>query len=290
MKFTFFILPFLFLFISCNSAQKRAPYDTENIIFQPKDKEILDEIFDILETEKNSSIPVLMIKAGTFFKETPYVASTLEINPEEEKLVVNLREMDCTTFAENCLAIARTMKKGAPTFEKFAYELQNIRYRDGKINGYPSRLHYFSDWIFNNDQKKLVKRVSKEIADIPYPLNVNFMSTHPGSYIQLKDSTLIPVIAKQEKEISSRTMFYIPKDKISEFEDKLMDGDIAGITTNINGMDIMHVVILVRKGGHICPMHASSSAGKVILSDETLEEYLLNSKRATGIMVARPLE
>ncbi len=289
MKFTSFILPFLFLVISCNSAQNKNSDNSDNIIFQQKDKEILDELFEILLTERNSSIPILMIKAGTFFKETPYVASTLEINPDEEKLVVNLREMDCTTFAESCLAIARTIKKGEPTFEKFASELKNIRYRDGKIDGYTSRLHYFSDWIYNNDQKKLVKRVSKEIADIPYPLNINFMSTHPGSYIQLKDSTLIPFIAKQEKEISSRTMYYIPEDRISEFEDKLMDGDIAGITTDINGLDILHVVILVWQNGHVHLLHASSSAEKVMFSDETIGEYLIRNKRATGIMVARPV-
>lgn len=288
MKIIFSIFLILAI-VSCNSAQKKESAIPNNIIFQQKDKEILDELFTILAPEKNSSIPVLMLKVGTFFKETPYVASTLEINPEKEKLVINLREMDCTTFAENCLAISRTIKSNKPTFEKFTAELQEIRYRNGKIDGYPSRLHYFSDWIYNNAQKKLVKRVSKEIADIPYPLHVNFMSTHPGSYIQLKDSTLIPIIAKQELEISSRTMYYIPKDRISEFEDKLMDGDIAGITTNINGMDIMHVVLLVRQGEHIHLLHASSSAGKVILSDETLEEYLNSSKRATGIMVARPL-
>lgn len=290
MKYSYLILPFLLFFISCNTAQNKNTKAVDNIIYQQKDKEILDELFEILASERNSSIPVLIIKAGTFLKETPYVASTLEINPEEEKLVVNLREMDCTTFAENCLAIARTIKKGEPTFEKFTSELKEIRYRDGKIDGYPSRLHYFSDWIYNNVQKKIVASISINIADIPYPLNVNFMSTHPGSYIQLKDSALIPVIAKQEKEISSRTMYYIPKERITEFEDKLMDGDIAGITTNIGGMDIMHVVILTRKDGRIYPLHASSAAEKVILSEETLEDYLLKSKRATGIMVARPLE
>ncbi len=290
MKFTYFILAFLLLFISCNSAQKSETKNTQDIIFQQKDKEILNELFEILSSEKNSSLPVLMLKVGTFFKETPYVASTLEVSPEEEKLVVNLREMDCTTFAEYCLAIARTIKKGEPGFEKFASELQNIRYRDGEIDGYTSRLHYFSDWIYNNAQKKLVARVSKEIADIPYPLQVNFMSTHPQSYIQLKDSALISVIAKQEKEISSRKMFYIPENRIAEFEDKLMDGDIAGITTDIDGLDIMHVVILVWQGGHVHLLHGSSAAGKVILSDETLEEYLTRNKRATGIMVARPVE
>jgi len=288
MKIVFLFLAFLVLF-SCNSAQNKNSGKTQNIIYDQKEREILDVLFEILSQEKNSSIPVLMIKVGTFFKETPYVASTLEMSPDEEKLVVNLREMDCTTFAENCLAIARTIKSGKPDFEKFSSELQKIRYRNGKIDGYLSRLHYFSDWIYDNSKKKLVKDVSEEIAHTPYPLKINFMSTHPGSYVQLKDSTLIPEIAQKEKEISSLKMYYIPEDKIAEVENLLMDGDIVGITTNIDGLDILHVVLLNRVDGHIHLLHASSASGKVVLSEETLEDYLRNNKRATGIMVARPL-
>lgn len=287
MKYTllFFLLAVLF---SCNPAKKNQETN-QNIVVLQQDKEILKQVLTLLSTEKNSPTSVILIKAATFFKETPYVASTLEINPNDEKLVVNLREMDCTTFAENCLAIAKTIKSGKPTFEQFTAELKNIRYRDGKIDGYPSRLHYFSDWIYNNSQKQLVKNMSEEIAQIPYPLNVNFMSTHPKSYAQLNDTTLIPTVASQEKEICARHMFYIPEDRISEFEDKLMDGDIAGITTSIDGMDIQHVVLLVRKNGRIHMIHASLAAGKVLLSEETLEEYLKENKRATGIMVARPV-
>ncbi len=101
------------------------------------------------------------------------------------------------------------------------------------------------------------------------------MSTHPDSYKQLMDSArFIPIIEKQEKEISGRTMYYIPEDKIASIENLLTDGDIAGITTNIKGMDIQHVVILIHREGRIHILHGSSSAGKVVISDNTLEDYL----------------
>ncbi len=277
----------LCLLFGCSSATKKNSNPVEKISYQPKDKEILEQVLGILKSETYSSIEVLMVKVGTFFLETPYAEHTLELEPEQ--LVVNLREMDCTTFAENCLAIARTLKSKNPGFERFAQELRNIRYRNGVIDGYPSRLHYFSDWIYNNAQKKLVADVSQEIGNTPYPLNVNFMSTHSDSYKQLTDSTgFIPLIAQQEKEISARKMYYIPEDKIATIEKQLTDGDIAGITTNVNGLDIQHVAILIHKGGRIHLLHASSAAGKVVISDETLEDYLKNSKSATGIMVARP--
>jgi len=259
----------------------------KGVVYLQKDKAIFEKILQQFTTEKNTPTADLILKVGTFFKETTYVAHTLEIQPEQ--LVVNLRELDCTTFAESVLAIARTIKSEKPSFEQFAAELQNIRYRNGIIDGYPSRIHYFSDWIFENSNRNFIEDVSKEIAKNPYPLEVNFMSTHPASYIQLKDSSLIPVIAKQEKEISSRRMFNIPEDKLAEFEHLLQDGDIVGITTTIKGMDVSHVGILVRQNGRIHILHASSTAKKVILSEETLEEYLKSSKSATGIMVARPL-
>ncbi len=285
------ILFFVFLiFLSFFPPVSKAQESVENIAFQAKDKEILQNVFETFKDEKNTPVSDLMVKVGAFFKETPYKAATLEINPDGEKLVINLREMDCTTFAENVLAISRTIKSGNPTFEKFATELQNIRYRDGKIDGYASRNHYFSDWIFENDRAKTVRSVSKKIAGTIYPKTLNFMSTHPESYAQLKgDPEIVKLIADKEKEISARETYFIPEEKIGEIESKLKDGDIVGITSRVDGLDISHVGILVRKTGRIHLMNASSVANKVIVSDETLEEYLLNSKSVTGIMVARPL-
>jgi len=281
----------LFLIISaitvCNSNLVKDIKTPEKVVYLQKDKEILEQILQLYSAEKNAATADLLIKVGTFFKETPYVAHTLETEPEQ--LIFNLRELDCTTFAENCLAIARTIKSQNPSFDQFTKELQYMRYHNGMINGYTSRIHYFSDWIFENNKKKLITDISKEIANIPYSLQVNFMSTHPKSYVQLKDSTLIPVIAGQEQEISKRKMYFIPEEKIAAFEMSLQDGDIAGITTSIKGMDISHVVILQRVAGRMHILHASQTANKVILSEETLEDYLKNSKSATGIMVARPL-
>jgi len=258
------------------------------VSFVQKDKEILSTLLNQLKSEPYNTTSDLVVLAGRSFLETPYVAHTLE--GEEEQLVVNLRELDCTTYAENCLAIARTVKSGELSFEHFTDELTNIRYRNGKVNGYTSRLHYFSDWIFENAKKGLIKPVSKEMGNTQYNLEVNFMSTHPDSYEQLKNNPeLIPEMAAREKEISTLTMFYIPKENIADQEHLMQEGDIVGITTSIKGLDITHVGILVKKAGRIHLMHASSAAEKVIISEETLEEYLLNNKRATGIMVIRPL-
>lgn len=274
---------------SCGAKQKQeTEIERQNVVYQPQDSVILKKVLNELAVVKDSPTSVLIKKAGEFFKETPYVAHTLE--SDEEQLILNLRGLDCTTYAENCLALVNTVKSDDPSLERFADELKHIRYRDGKIDGYLSRLHYFSDWIQENEKKGLIKNISKEIANMPYTKTINFMSTHPESYRQLKDSSeLVEKIAVKEKEISEREMYYIPEDQISEMEHLLQEGDIAGITTGIEGLDISHVVILFRKNGKIHPMHASTAAAKVVVDERTLEEYLQNSKSATGVMVARPL-
>lgn len=282
------------ILLSCNSRSGSPDPGPESeakaVLFQSGDKELFDQLMELHAAKKKETTSALMVEVGRFFLGTPYVAHTLETG-DDEQLVVNLREVDCTTFAENCLALSRTIQSENQTFEQFCSELQLIRYRYGKMEGYPSRLHYFCDWIHNNVQKGLVKDMSEELAQTPLLKEISFMSSHPGSYRQLKDSaSLVDLIAAQEKLISARKLFHIPENRIAELEGRLMDGDIAGITTEIDGLAIQHVVILIRQNGRIHLMHASSKAEKAVISDITLEEYLLNSKTASGIMLARPME
>jgi hypothetical protein len=289
MKRLFLICSVLWIFTSCVKSQSPAPVSEADCVVQSTDREIFEKIKKQFANDPNLEAGDLVLKIGRFFLETPYVASTLEIG-DSEKMVINLRELDCTTFAENCLALARTMKLKNPGFEDFISQLHFIRYRDGNRNGYPSRLHYFSDWIYNNDQKKTVKSVAQQVAHTLLPNQVNFMTTHPDSYPALKrNQELIGVLAKQETTMSNRMTWFIPENRIAVVENKLQDGDILGITTNIEGLDISHVVIAVRFNGRIHFIHASSREMKVVISEETLEEYLLKSKMASGIMVARPI-
>lgn len=260
----------------------------QKIEFQPQDKIILDKICKKLQDKKNAATAQLVEMVGKEFMETPYVANTLEKMPEH--LVVNLRELDCTTFGENCLAIARVIKSGDTSFENYTKELQTLRYYNGAINGYPSRIHYFSDWIFENNKRGFVKHVSEEISHVPYPMETNFMSTHPDSYPQLIDNEKdVKVLKAKEEEISARKMYFLPKEDLSKYESQLNDGDIVGLTTSVAGLDITHVGIIVHVNGLVHLMHASLNEMKVIISEQSLEEYLKGRNSVTGIMVARPV-
>jgi len=242
----------------------------------------------LLSFASKSDLPIgnLISEIGKSFLNWPYVGHTLE-KGSDEKMVINLKEFDCTTFVENCLAIARNIKSKQTGFDGFAFELQTIRYRDGIRNQYPSRLHYFSEWLLNNEAKGIIE-LPAETLGLPFQNKVGFMSSHPESYQCLKENPgFIPEMKKLEETISAKKYYYIPKEKIKEIEDKLEEGDIIGITTNLVGLDMVHTGILTRVNGRIHLLHASSAAKKVVISEEPLADYLAKSKIQTGIMIGR---
>ncbi|MFA6598547.1 MAG: N-acetylmuramoyl-L-alanine amidase-like domain-containing protein [Ignavibacteriaceae bacterium] len=67
------------------------------------------------------------------------------------------------------------------------------------------------------------------------------MNTHVDAYRQLKNNPkYASEITKIGKEISLRKYYYILQEKILKVENKIQSGDIIGITTNVEGLDIAH--------------------------------------------------
>ncbi len=235
-------------------------------------------------TEKSAN--ELTIEIGQWFLETPYVEKTLEL-PGDEKLVINLTGLDCTTYLETVVTLARLALKNEFGFAAFEQELERIRYRDGVNNGYPSRLHYFSDWIYQNQQKGILRDITEEIGGKPYPNQPSFMSENPKFYPQLSDPDNLTQIKITESEIKARTYSYIPKEEISSLEKNIRSGDLIAITTSIVNLDIVHVGFAMEKNGRIHLLHASSKNKKVEISELPLSDYLKANKSQSGIMVGR---
>lgn len=226
---------------------------------------------------------------GRFFLETPYVAFTLEA-PGPEQLQVNLRGLDCTTLVENALALSKMQVSKTQNFETYKSLLTSIRYRNGKLDGYPSRLHYASDWLTDNAHKGYLMFVNLGYETSSLRPKVNYMSTHPAAYAALKaDSTLIPAIIAQEDRVNQMSFPYLPKDKVTDKASGIQTGDIIAISTGFAGLDFSHLGIAIRQKGIIYLLHASSTGKKVLISEKPLSEYLAGIKKHTGIVVVRPL-
>jgi hypothetical protein len=256
------------------------------------DEEILEKKINWARSINLSEKPLgeVIGAVGRSFLGTPYVAHSLEL-PGEERLVVNLRAFDCLTFVESTLAISRCIRVNKRSFTDFRSELQQIRYRNGIIEGYPSRLHYFSEWIRENDRKKIVKDVTAELGGTEYRKPLNFMSTHASVYAQLADKNVLRRIQVVEAEISTHSLYMIPRDSVEDVEHRMGSGDIVALVTSREGIDVSHTGLTLESEGQVRYLHAPLSGGAVQLSPGSLSEYVQHSmKSLTGIMVVRPLE
>ena len=238
----------------------------------------------------NAHLPVsqLMIKTAFYFLNRPYFGGTLE-QKGNERLVINLREFDCTTFVENCAALSLLMKSADRSFDHFKLVLQRLRYRHGVIDGYASRLHYSSDWIFENEQRDIWQNISLSLGGFKERKTIDFMSVNSRLYPALKnDSSTKSAIEECEKRLSSRMGYAVlPKDRIASQEKDFRDGDIVFFGTKINGLDFSHVGIVYRKNGILTFIHASSAGKQVMVQPTSLVEYCLNSKNCNDIAVVR---
>lgn len=123
--------------------------------------------------------PEPMLRIGKSYLGTKYVANTLD-QDGEESLVIRTDAVDCLTFVEYTLAQALG--------SSFADNLQKIRYRDGIINGYPSRLHYTSEWIENGIRHGFLTDITAKNSAHTQKISLSYMSTHPKQYKKLADS------------------------------------------------------------------------------------------------------
>jgi hypothetical protein len=232
----------------------------------------------------------IVIEMARSFIGTPYAANPIE-DEGPEHLVVNLKYLDCVTLFENSLVLARCIRKGNLNFVDFKKELKYIRYRNGIIDGYPSRLHYTTDYFYDNERKGVLTDVTKAIGGFPYKKKIDFMSVNADKYAKLKENPgFVAAIRKIEDTMNSRSISYIPKGKVKETAPEIMDGDILGITTSIEGLDCSHTGIAVHSKNGLRLLHAPSPGEKVQISKLTLREYLDSIKKDTGIIVARPKE
>ena len=227
------------------------------------------------------------------FLNVPYVAHTLEINSTEQ-LVVNTRQLDCTTLVETVTALTLCAHQGKRSWNDYLSTLRTLRYRKGKLDGYPSRLHYFSDWIADKTAMSIVKEIQS-----PNPpflavqhINVNYMSTHPDAYQALKaHPEWVSVIRQQEETLSGTTSRYIPKSALKRntkaLRQAVHDGDIIAITCNKKGLDIAHLGFAVWKKDGLHLLNASQIHKKVVQEPMTLYQYLQKHPSHTGIRIIR---
>ena len=259
-------------------------------------QEILDRILNKASAEDWVRLPIgeLMGKIALEFRGTPYKGFTLELSKDLEYCVVNLKGLDCVTFFEDTLGIARMLKKGHSHPDDLLDEVRFTRYRGGRMGSFPSRLHYTTDWFVDNEEKGVVDIVTPDLPGaVPFTQKVGIMTQHPEMYRQLATHPqYVSEMKLIEDTINERTLKYLPMDKLEAAEPLLQTGDIIGVCTTEEGIDIAHTGLVIKDESGVAHfMDASSARSRMQVTLEPQISKCLNwSNKLTGIMVARPLE
>lgn len=229
---------------------------------------------------------------GRQFICTPYVGHTLEVNATE-RLVVNLRGLDCTTFVETVTALVLTRAGGGRRYADYCRSLQRIRYAAGAAPSYPARNHYFLWWVESNMAQGIVEPVLR--AGQRYvrrqTIQLGYMSAHVDAYKMLRANKAWQAeIATHERASAGTTMLYIPKHELGRSRAALgiADGDILAFATKKLGLDTTHLGFAVwGKDGMLHLLNASSLRGRVVEERETLKQYLAKQKSVIGVWAFR---
>ena len=250
-------------------------------------------LIDAFSDRSSSTLPSNQVvqAVATKFLGAAYREGLLD-QGKTENLFVSLTEFDCVLFVETVLAFSRNLISGNPNYENFVQKVEEVRYVNGKLDGYCSRLHYFSEWIRDNQRRNIVRDLTSELGGVNLDKTLNFMSSNWEKYPRLRNSEanyqcILAMERKMAIEMKAEPLSYIPTKKINSIYPLLKAGDIIAVTTNLKGLDATHtgLVYLTTKG--VGFIHASPS-GQVTVSND-LQRYIENVDQAIGIMVARPV-
>lgn len=266
---------------------------------KPEDRARLAEWLGILRADPASrpSAPLgrLVARVGELALGSPYAFRRLDVyikeegEREQEPLSLSLTHFEAVTLIEYCIALARCARQGTGSWEEFGHEVERLRYRGGRRGGYLSRLHYFSEWISDNDARGTVRDVGRELGGEQDTRPLRHMTSHRSSYPALQSDALFEAIVAYEEKLDKTPRWVVPQKKVAEVADRIESGDVVAFASGRRGLDINHAGIAYRdEGGTLRVLQALYSANKVEISGETLPEYVA-SRRATGILVARPL-
>jgi hypothetical protein len=270
------------------------PHDAQvrgDVVYTPRDVEIFNEVMEQAAAERLDTLPIgeIIVRVGRRFVGEPYTPQTLEL-PGTERVVVNLREFDCVTYVESVLALARLIRERRSGFAAYTEELRRLRYREGRLDGYPSRLHYFSEWIADNEGLGLLRDITAELGGARVTEAIDFMSNNAGSYPRLADDPAqVDRIRAIERSISGQPRHRIPQGQVAAVADRIRNGDVIATTSTVRGLDIAHTGFAIWVDGRLHLMHAPLVGRSLEISERPLAQRLQGIPGQDGLMVARPL-
>jgi hypothetical protein len=271
------------------------PADDQPDAFAPVDEETRRTHAELMAQAREQNLherPIgeLVQYFGEQLLGKPYVEHMLD-QADDEELVISLAGFDCVLYIEVALALAQAVRAQEYDLEAFASRVENVRYRGGERTDYCSRLHYFTDWLYDNDRRGNLRLITADLAAArPFEKRIDFMTEHREAYRQLAtDDQMLACIGEVQDELKTRSLTFVPQDRIAEVYDQLEAGDILAFTTTVNGLDAAHTGIVYKyPDGRTGMIHASTTGQ--VRQERDLATYVRGVRIQNGLMAGRPLD
>ena len=264
-------------------------------VFQGEEK--FHAILAKAERENWRALPLgeRTIRAAREMVGTPYVNYTLEVDDRIESPVANFKGMDCWTYYENALALARMLRfKPAPYQPQDLLHMVEIeRYRDGICTGgYLSRMHHLEEVFHDNQRRGYATNITSRLPGAQrLQRQIREMTVQWKAYRYLRTNpSLVGPMGRIEAQVSNLPVYHVPKSKVREAEKYLQNGDICAITCTHPGGYTSHVGLIVRLKDRAYFTHATSDRekGRMVVIDCPITDYVTRGSKHAGIIICRP--
>jgi len=217
-----------------------------------------------------------------------------EISPRPgiETLEIDLDAFECVSFIESTLAVARCGWSAERNERCFVRELEATRYRNGRMTDYASRLHYFVDWISDNESRGRLSNLTASLGGEPMRKDFFYISERvlkPASSNQEGLASLAQEIQATEARLSSTPHSVLMRESAPQILSQLEDGDLLAFVRERPGMLVHHAGFVYWANGAPRLLHASSYHGRVVITVRDVTNYLLRRPERRGVIVARPI-
>jgi hypothetical protein len=227
----------------------------------------------IQETRSNHDLT----RVGIKFIGKPYRANALSSsNPED--LVADLTSFDCVTLIENSLAL--THSKGDESGYRTA--LVHFRYAGDSVQ-YEKRYHYFSDAMSQLGYPLLGTQDMLQKLPKSFSFLSNFLASKQHGQINLA------LLRSRESELAKKDFYFTPNALVDRLVPLLESGDLVGLVSKNPAIDFLHTGMVYRKDGKVYLLHASQEFKRVMVSKQTLRDYLKTHRQFIGVSAFRPI-
>jgi len=216
----------------------------------------------------------------------PYGAFSLD-RLDGERLRLDLSHFDCFLFVEQLLALANTRgESGGKAMQTFSHHVRVLRYEDGKVD-YCKRQHYFSQWIETAERHGYVVNITPFLpGSTSRNRKLNFMTRHADAYVPMQIAENRNCIKAREADLQIQQT-YVPLNNIDKALPSLRNGDLFGLVTRVEGLDVTHVGILERIDGRLDALHAAPGHG--VMRSMDFARYARAVPDVIGITILRPM-